>query len=347
MSEQIPLEPGIIEGLTKVTIDKLVAAGIPTVQVLATQTPKILAEKSGLGQDTVEKAIRKAVQLTSDGFITGIQLRDKRKERTRLKTGSEALDTLIGGGIESETTTEISGAGGVAKTQICMTLAVLAQLPMEQGGLNGEVAIIDSEDTTRPERLVEIAKARGLDSDKILNGIHWAFATNTAHQKLLIEQLFDLCTKHPIKLVIIDSMIGHLRSEYIGRGNLSDRQGELGSMLQTLLKVALSTKVTVVYTNQVMDRPIAYGNPEVPTGGTIMAHAGGTRLHLRKGRENKRIAKLIDSLSLPEGEAAFVVCEKGIDDTPEYKKMKEKEEPEYGPTVHDLEGFEEEEKKDE
>ena len=344
MIDAILLEPGVIEGLTKPTIDKLVGAGILTVQVLATQMPKDLAEKSGLGQETCEKAIKKAVQMVSEGFITGDQLQDNRKERTKLKTGSEALDRLIGGGIESQTTTELAGAGGVAKTQICHTLSILAQLPIEQGGLGGEVAWIDSEDTFRPERIKEIAKARGLDENKILKGIHWAYASNTAHQRLLTEQLFELCVKYPIKLVIIDSMIGHLRSEYIGRGMLSDRQGELGSMLQTVLKVALSTKVTIVYTNQIMDRPIAYGDPQVPTGGRIMEHAAGTRLHLRKGRENKRIAKLIDSLSLPEGEAAFIVCERGIDDTPEYKKMKEKEEPEYGPTVHDLEGFEEEEK---
>jgi len=325
MTDPIQLEPGIIEGLTKPTIEKLRSAGIPTLQALAAQTPKDLAEKSGLGEETAQKAIRKAVQMVSEGFITGDVLKEKRNERTRLKTGCVALDNLLGGGVESQTTLEIAGAGGQGKTQIVHTLAVLAQLPIEQGGLNGEVAIIDTEDTWSIKRIEQIATARGLDAEKIIKGIHWARALNTEHQKYLIEQLFDLCSKAPIKLIIVDSMMAHLRSEYIGRGELSDRQGELGSMLQTLLKVAISTNTTVIYTNQVMNRPIAYGDPEVSTGGHIMAHAGLTRIHLRKGRKEIKIAKLVDSSYLPPGEAMFIITDKGIDDVIIEKKGEENE----------------------
>jgi DNA repair protein RadA len=235
----------------------------------------------------------------------------------------------LGGGIESETTLEIIGSMAMGKTQICLTLAVLAQQPIEQGGLNGEVAFIDSEDTFVPNRIIEICKSRGIDPIVTLDKIHHGAAMNVNHQQLLIEQLYDLCPTHNIKLVIVDSIIGHLRSEYIGRGTLSDRQGLLNKMLHTLSKIALSTKVTVVYTNQVLADPsIQYGPPsskEKPTGGFVMGHSASNRLHLRKGRQNIRIASLIDSLSLPPGEAPFMITERGIEDILSNKEEKEDE----------------------
>lgn len=313
-------------GVSKETLDKIAVAGVTSLQALSGQKAKTLSELSGVGEDTLEKAINKAIKLTSSGFITGDELQQQRSERTHLHTGSYALDAIISkvGGIESQTTTEIIGAGAIGKTQLCNTLMVLAQQPVENKGLGGNVAIIDSEDTFRPDRIQEIAEARGLDAMKALSGIHWALAKNSDHQKLLINQLYDLIPLHNIKLVVVDSMMGNLRSEYIGRGTLSNRQGELADMLKTLLNVAINMKVTVVYTNQVVSDPsVMFGNADKPAGGNVMGHAAGTRLHLRKGREGTRIAKLIDSLSMPEAEALFIISDKGIEDVPDKRKRED------------------------
>ena len=331
MSEElIELEAGILTGVTKPTIDKIREADITTVQALARQTPKEFSEKAGMGEDTARKAIEKARALVDEGFITATQLEKNREGRTRLLTGSWQLDALIGGGVESETTMELAGAFASGKTQICHMLAVNAQLPVEQGGLGGAVAWIDTEDTFRPERIREICRNRGYDEDTFLEGIWHAQAMNSQHQKNLIQKLYAIVPENNIKLIIVDSMLGHLRAEYIGRGMLGSRQDLLKQFTQHVLKVALSTKTTVVYTNQVMDNPgIMYGNPEKPTGGHIMGHAAGTRLWLRKGRNNVRIAKLIDSLSLPEGEAPFRITEKGIEETEE-KPVEVEEDAETG-----------------
>lgn len=311
----IQITEGVLPGVTAPTLKKITDAGFKTLNTLITQTPKSLSEKSGIGEDTAESVIEKARKLIGAGFITASQLREIRGRRVRLKTGSKNLDTLLGGGIESETTTEIIGEGAAGKTQICSCLAVRAQLPVEEGGLAGQVVWIDSEGTFIPKRIQEIAENLNLDVEKIMNGIYWAQAFTSEHQTILVNTLFRLCSEHPIKLIIIDSMMGHLRAEYVGRGNLSDRQGVLAEMLQTLLKVALSSGATVVYTNQVMDNPAQlYGDPKRATGGNVMSHAAGTRLQLRKGRQGLRVAKLIDSLSLPEGEAVFAITGKGIED---------------------------------
>lgn len=319
MIENIKLEKGIIDNITEATLKKLMDAGITTVQALSVQTPQSLAEASGMTEDTASKVIGKAQKILGVGFIDAVQLKEIRINRTHLKTGSEDFDKLIGGGFESETTSEIAGDGGIGKTQICHTLAVLAQRPIEEGGLGGDVVWIDTEDTFIPARIEEIAKARGFDPEETLRHIHWALAKNSDNQKQLIIQLFNIVPTYNIKLIIIDSIIGHLRGEYIGREMLQSRQGILGSMLQTLLRISQSMKTTTVYTNQVMDEPVLFGAMK-PTGGHLMAHAAGTRLQLRKGREGVRVAKLIDSLSLPEGEAVFIISERGIEDVPSKKK---------------------------
>lgn len=51
-----------------------------------------------------------------------------------------------------------------------------------------------------------------------------------------------------------------------------------------------------------------------PVGGNVLAHASCTRLHLKKGRDNARVAKLVDSPSMPEGEAQFAITDGGVVD---------------------------------
>ena len=322
MTEPIKLEKGIIDGITEATLKKLIDAGITTVQALSVQSPQSLVSASGMSEDTAQKVIGKAQKLLDLGFIDGSQLKDIRTNRTHLKTGCEEFDALIGGGFESETTSEIIGDGSMGKTQICHTLAVLAQRPLEEGGLGGEVAWIDTEDTFTPARIEEICIARGFDPEETLKRIHWALAKNSDNQKQLIIQLFELVPRFNIKLVIVDSMIGHLRGEYVGREMLQSRQGLLGTMLQTLLRISQSMKVTTIFTNQVMDNPVMFGGQKA-AGGHIMAHSAGTRLQLRRGREGARIVKLIDSLSLPEGEAVFKITAKGIEGTDAKKEESE------------------------
>jgi len=331
MSDLVELEAGILPGVSKPTIDKIRAVGITTVDVLGRQVPKALADEAGIGEDTAERAINKATAFISEGFITGKQLRDKYNARTRLLTGSTALDALLGGGIESETTTEFFGEFKSGKSQVCLTLAVLAQQPIERGGLGGRVAWIDTEDTFRPNRIAQIAQARGLDAEVALDGILHAVAYNTSHQTILINQLYSLCPEKNVKLIIVDSIIGHLRSEYIGRGMLSSRQDQLKKMVHVLMKLSLSTKTTVVYTNQVLSTPDMYGKRINPTGGHVMAHAATTRVFLKKPSNDlvtSRVAMLYDSSYLPPGEAPFEISEMGIDDTKgtkeELKKHAEK-----------------------
>ena len=314
-TERITIEEGILKGTTWSTVQKIVRSGINTVGDLARQTPNQLAEQSGVGEDTCEKYIAIALDMVNEGYITGAQLWERIKNNKRLTTGSRAVDEIIQGGIEEHTTTEVSGENGAGKSQLMHMLAINAQLPVEEGGLGGKVVWIDTENTLRPDRIHQICVNRGYDTEEILNGIIYEEAFTALHQKTIVSKLPRTCHDHNVKLVIVDSMMAHLRSEYIGRGTLANRQNILGDILQRLGKIAQAHNLTVIYTNQVMDKPIAYGNPQTAIGGHVMGHASTLRLNIKKGRQGTRVMQIKKSPYLPELEAPFRITEKGIEDT--------------------------------
>ena len=54
--------------------------------------------------------------------------------------------------------TEIFGQSCTGKTQLCLTLAVTCQLPLNNGGGEGKCLYIDSSGTFRPERMFTTAE---------------------------------------------------------------------------------------------------------------------------------------------------------------------------------------------
>lgn len=91
------------------------------------------------------------------GFQSASSVHQNRAEIIQIKTGSEGLDRLLGGGIETGAITEIFGEFRTGKSQLCYQLSVVCQLPADMGGGEGKCIWIDTEGTFRPERLVAIA----------------------------------------------------------------------------------------------------------------------------------------------------------------------------------------------
>ncbi|UCE58008.1 MAG: DNA repair and recombination protein RadA [Candidatus Bathyarchaeota archaeon] len=311
-------DPTTLDGVGPATASKLRSAGMTTVEAIAVTPPRELAKKTGIGFNTVLSIVTTARKSVCVDFITAEELWKKRQNMLKCSTGSKNLNELLGGGIETQAMTELIGEYGVGKTQICLMLCVMAQLPLENGGLNGNVVYIDTEGTFIPERIFEIANALGLDPSETLRNIFLARAYNSSHQSLLIDHLFEFCPENDIKLVIVDSMIGHFRGEYVGRENLSERQQKLNSQLHKLLRVTEAFNLPVIVTNQVLANPAQFfGDPNKPAGGHVMAHACTHRIYLRRGSKGTRLAKVIDSPYLPENSTRFKITEKGIEDVQE------------------------------
>ncbi|MDD5417435.1 MAG: DNA repair and recombination protein RadA [Candidatus Nanoarchaeia archaeon] len=307
-----------IPGVGEKTAEKLRDAGYHDLMALATAPVSFLVDECGLGEATARKIIQEARGKLNMGFGTAMDLLKKREAVGYITTCSKALDDLLGGkGVETQSITEAAASFGSGKTQLGLQLAVNVTMPKERGGLDGIAVYIDNENTFRPERIVQIAKALKIDAKSALENIKVARAYSSDHQMLLVEKIPDLIEKEKlnVKLIIIDSLTGLFRAEYMGRGHLADRQQKLNKHLHDLQRMADRYNLAIFVTNQVMSRPdVFFGNPEAAIGGNIVAHASTFRMIFRKSRGDKRVAKLIDSPNLPDGEAVFRVCEEGIRD---------------------------------
>lgn len=302
-----------LPGVGAATAEKLESAGFRNLMAIAVSTIGELIEVTGVSEAVARKMVNAARDSMKMDFETGIEVMRKRESITKISTGSAVFNSLMGGGFETGAITECFGEFGSGKTQIGHMLAV----NMLKAEPEAVVVYIDTENTFRPERILQLAKRGDLDSDEVLSKIMVARAYNSDHQMLLTEKIGSLITEQSknVRLVIIDSLTSHFRAEYIGRGTLAERQQKLNRHMHELSKLAGTYNLCVYVTNQVMAKPDQFfGDPTVSIGGHIVAHASTYRIYLRKGKKGTRVAKLIDAPALPDGEAVFEVLETGLRD---------------------------------
>ena len=308
-------------GINAADIKKLKDAGIHTVAAVIMSTRKRIEAIKGMSDGKVEKIFGAAQRHSDFSFVSGLAVLQRRQSVRRISTGSEQLNGILGGGIESASITEAFGEFRTGKTQLAHTLCVTAQLPIANGGGNGKVVFIDTEGTFRPDRILAIAERFGVDGNAVLDNIHYARAYTHEHQIKLITEAAAAMIQDRFALAIIDSATALFRVDYTGRGQLAERQQKLGFLLSALNKLAEEFNVAVYLTNQVQADPSGaqsfVADPKKPIGGHVMAHACCTRLSLKKGRGEQRICKIYDSPSLPENEAVYALTEGGVADAKE------------------------------
>ncbi|KAJ4848120.1 recombinase rad51 [Turnera subulata] len=302
-----PVEQLQASGIASLDIKKLKDAGLCTVESVAYSPRKELLQIKGITS-----------KLVPLGFTSASQLHAQRLEIIQITSGSRELDKILEGGIETGSITEIYGEFRSGKTQLCHTLCVTCQLPLDQGGGEGKAMYIDAEGTFRPQRLLQIADRFGLNGADVLENVAYARAYNTDHQSRLLLEAASMMVETRFALMIVDSATALYRTDFSGRGELSARQMHLAKFLRSLQKLADEFGVAVVITNQVVaqvDGSAIFAGPQIkPIGGNIMAHASTTRLALRKGRGEERICKVISSPCLAEAEARFQISAEGVTD---------------------------------
>ena len=304
-------------GISSADIKKFLEAGYNSLESLSFAAKKNLLLIKGINDAKADKIIKILDETLKLKIQPSRVALEERRKLTRITSGSKELDTLLGGGFESNSITELFGEFRTGKTQICHTLCVTCQLPKKDGGGEGKAIYIDTEGTFRPEKLAAIAERFGLDPKEVIENVYYARAYNSDHQMRLLVQVCALMCEHKFSLLIVDSATALYRTDYSGRAELSNRQMSLAKFLRNLQKIADEHKIVVVITNQVVatvDGNGFGGNDKKPIGGHIMAHACQTRLYLKKGLKQNRICKIYDSPSLPEGEATYSITDRGIDD---------------------------------
>ncbi|MDS0220407.1 DNA repair and recombination protein RadA [Haloarcula sp. S1AR25-5A] len=337
-----------LPGVGPATAEKLEENGYDSYQGIAVASPGELSNTADIGESSAADIINAAREAADiGGFETGSTVLERREQIGKLSWGVDEVDDLLGGGVETQSITEVYGEFGAGKSQVTHQLSVNVQLPAEHGGLEGSAIFVDSEDTFRPERIEQMVKGlsdevltdtivlHGIveeeaDADptdegqldalvaSVLEKIHVAKAFNSNHQILLAEKAQEIASESqdeefPVRLLAVDSLTAHFRAEYVGRGELADRQQKLNKHLHDLMRVGDLNNTAVVVTNQVASNPDSFfGDPTQPIGGNILGHTSTFRMYLRKSKGNKRIVKLVDAPNLPDGEGVMRVEEDGL-----------------------------------
>ena len=327
MSHVSELQLDDLPGVKPHLISKLKQAGVRSVLDLAVSIPNELAvggegggyEGNTISADaeTISELVLKAKKVLIDSgtlikeFSTADQVLERRKSLVRYSTGSKNLDDFLKGGIESQAITELTGEFGSGKSQICHTLCITAAANDNKGKINS-IIFIDTENTFRPERVHQIAEARGLDSEEIMKKVFVCKMVNSAQLEALIRSLGRYIEEYKAKLVIVDSIISLHRAEYTGRETLAERQQRLNVILHKLIRLAEVYNVAIVLTNQVQASPDGGSDSLRAAGGNIMGHACTYRIFLRKaGRD--RLAIMVDSPHHAYGQVRFTISEKGVE----------------------------------
>ncbi|PSP29410.1 DNA repair and recombination protein RadA [Halobacteriales archaeon QH_2_65_14] len=337
-----------LPGVGPATAQKLEENGFDDYQGIAVASPGELSNTADIGESSAADIINAAREAADiGGFESGAAVLERREQIGKLTWGVEEVDELLGGGVETQSITEVYGEFGSGKSQVTHQLAVNVQLPSEHGGLEGSAIFVDSEDTFRPERIDDMV--RGLDDEVIedtmvlhgvadeddadagdddllvelvealLDKIHVAKAFNSNHQILLAEKAQEIASdsqdgEFPVRLLCVDSLTAHFRAEYVGRGELAERQQKLNKHLHDLMRVGDLNNTAVIVTNQVAANPDSFfGDPTQPIGGNILGHTSTFRIYLRKSKADKRIVRLVDAPNLADGEAVMRVTNDGLD----------------------------------
>ncbi|MFW6437264.1 MAG: DNA repair and recombination protein RadA, partial [Halococcoides sp.] len=254
-----------LPGVGPATAEKLRDNGFESFQGVAVASPGELSNTADIGESSaadIVQAAREAADI--GGFESGAAVLERREQIGKLTWGVEEVDDLLGGGVETQSITEVYGEFGAGKSQVTHQLAVNVQLPAEHGGLEGSAIFVDSEDTFRPERIDDMVRGlpdetiqalldqrdiegspgddEAMDAllDSVLDKIHVAKAFNSNHQILLAEKAQELASdsqdeEFPVRLLCVDSLTAHFRAEYVGRGELADRQQKLNKHLHDLM----------------------------------------------------------------------------------------------------------------
>jgi len=332
------VEVSSIKGVNDEMAKKLRDKGIFTVESLAIATPRELLDTVGeikvtnpktgrdakFSEDIARTVIANAREKCEIRFVTAKDLMNQRKNVRFLTTGVKAIDEILGGGFEAQSMTELAGGFGSGKTALATQACVTIQLPEDQGGMDGGAIFLDTESTFRPDNIIRYSKRLGLAPTKVMEKILVADVYNSAHQVLLGRHLDEQIKQINAKLIVVDSITSHFRSEYIGRETLPPRQQELNNHLHQLIKWAKVFNIPVIITTQVHAVPnqmFTYAPEAVnpPVGGHVLAHTSTHRLYLWKGKEPVRFVKVIDSPNLPPSTCQFAITDEGPVDVREQK----------------------------
>ena len=227
---------------------------------VAHATVRKLSDVKGISEAKVLKIKELVKSMVPMEFKTAADHLQDREALVSLSTGSSELDKLLEGGIETGSITEVFGEFRTGKTQLCHTLCVTCQMTLDQGGAEGKALYIDTEGTFRPDKLKLVAERFGLDPALALENVAYARAHNSEHEMELLKMAAGLMSQDRYALLVVDSATALFRTDYTGRGELSERQMQMAQFFRQLTRLAEEFGIAVFVSNQVVANPGMFGD---------------------------------------------------------------------------------------
>ncbi|XP_039289275.1 DNA repair protein RAD51 homolog 3 [Nilaparvata lugens] len=263
--------------------------------------------------------------------ITALDLYNEEIKSEQIVTFSQSVDKLLDGGITLGEVTELSGASGSGKTQLCLQLCISVQIPTILGCVEGEAIYVDTNSGFSAPRLDEIAKAsyskcvnairiQKLDIHKLpvdhrswLEGVQ-LMEVHTWEQLMATIYIINgiLKSNSKVKLIVIDS----LNFPFINMENTLTRTELVCRVVKQLQKIAEDFKVAVVLVNQLTTRIVKQEAILQPALGDYYGHILSKRFLLgcEANPQQTHSIAVYKSSSLPASFVEFMITGNGIED---------------------------------
>ncbi|NWW02809.1 RA51D protein, partial [Oreocharis arfaki] len=317
----VVLRAGLCPGLSEDMIQLLRANGIRTVVDFVSSDLEDVAQKCSLSYKALV-AVRRVLLAQFSAFpANGADLYEELKSSTAiLPTGSPSLDQLLDSGLYTGEVTELMGAPGSGKTQVCLGIAASVSL-----GLKQHVLFLDSTGGFTASRLYQMLRAQTEDEEEqaILGRLRLCFVLQLeALQRIQVVRVFSIyellsalqelrdrlsqqvvSSMGPLKMVVLDSVSAVIYPLLGGRQ--SEGLALMMQLSRELKTLAREFSLAVVVTNQVT-RDSSTG-PLKPALGRSWSFVPSTRV-LLEGKEaawekatTQRVASLAKSPRQPTG----------------------------------------------
>lgn len=294
---------GMCPGLDGALLRSLRAADIKTVEDLVSSDIEDLAQKCSVSYKALF-AIRRVLLAQHTAFpVSGADLYEELLSSTAiLSTGNPSLDKLLDSGLYTGEITELTGAPGSGKSQVCFGVAVHISYHLKQS-----VIYIDTTGGLTASRLLQMLQTETDNRDEQMEAL----------QRIHTFRLFDVCALldclyglgggglqkacvgggGSVKAVIVDSVSAVIAPLLGGRQN--EGMSLMIQVAAALKTMAKDFSVAVLVTNHVTRS----GSGEAQPGlGVSWSHVPRTRILLERvergasvGRSGRRSATLIKS----------------------------------------------------
>ncbi|NXD95535.1 RA51D protein, partial [Chaetorhynchus papuensis] len=303
----VVLRAGLCPGLTEDMIQLLRANGIRTVVDFVSSDLEDVSQKCSLSYKALV-AVRRVLLAQFSAFpANGADLYEELKSSTAiLPTGSPSLDQLLDSGLYTGEVTELMGAPGSGKTQVCLGIAASVSL-----GLKQHVLFLDSTGGFTASRLYQMLRAQTEDEEEqaALQRIQVVRAFSIYELLSALQELRDRLSQQvvssmgPLKMVLLDSVSAVIYPLLGGRQ--SEGLALMMQLSRELKTLAREFSLAVVVTNQVT-RDSGTG-PLKPALGRSWSFVPSTRVLLESKETTwdkgttQRVASLAKSPRQPTG----------------------------------------------